>query len=296
MIKRLFDHKNWVVLVAFVAVLVLIILAAGLDNIHFQPARPISQGESANIQLSVAKIAEDLAGIPFWKQVAFVGLVFILTVIFALLLSPELRKRIILFILRFSIFVLIFLLILRNSGSFINTQETGADVSAEGLPQLGEKIQPSIFTPPQLSSTFLFLVSMGIILILAVAIFLIGRWWLRRKQLQKAPSPLPGLAEIARSSMNEISFGGNWEDAIIKCYTRMNEVVGIQRGMNRRKDLTASEFASRLEEAGLPGVAVRRLTRLFEAARYGVRTPNRQDVDEAISCLTNIMHACGVYK
>jgi hypothetical protein len=296
MIKRLFDHKIWIILVAVIAVLILTILAAGLENIDFQPSRPISQGESANIQISVAKISEDLAGIPFWKQATFVGMVFILTVIFALMLSPELRKRIILFILRFSILVLVLLLIFRNSHAFINTQETGAGNTAGGLPLPGEEIEPSIFTPPQLSSTFLFLVSLGVVLLLALAIFLISRWWLRRKRLQKPASPLVELANIARSSLTEITLGRNWEDAIIKCYTRMNEVVGIQRGLHRRKDLTASEFAIRLEEAGLPGVAVQRMTRLFEAARYGVRTTSREEVDEAMSCLTNIMHACGVYE
>ncbi len=279
---------------AVIAVLMLTILATGLNNVDFQPARPISQGESANIQITVASIAEDLAEIPFWKQVTFVGMVFILTVIFALLLSPELRKRIILFILRFSILVLVLLLIFRNSNAFINTLETGAVVSAQGLPLPSGEFEPSIFTPPQPSSTFLFLISLGIILLLVLALFLVSRWWLRRKRLQKPALPLGELANIARSSLTEIAFGRNWEDAIIKCYLRMNEVVGIQRGLHRRKDFTASEFAIWLEEAGLPGDSVRRLTRLFEAARYGVRSTSREEVDEAISCLTTILRACGV--
>jgi len=290
------DHKNWVILVAGIAILMLIILATGLNNLNFKPSRAISQGESANIRLSVAKIAEDLAEIPFWKQAAFVGMVLILTIIFAILLSPELRKRIILFILRFTILVLILLLIIRNSNSLINTLETGEATTVEGIPLQGGEIEPLVFTPPQFSSTFLFLVSLGVILVLGLAIFLVSRWWLRRKRLIKPPSPLPGLAEIARTSLTELSLGRNWEDVIIKCYTRMNEVVGIKRGLQRRKDLTASEFANRLEEAGLPGFAVRRLTRLFEQARYGVRTTSRVDVDEAISCLTNIMQACGVHE
>ncbi len=296
MIKNLFDHKNWIILVAGIAVLMLILLAAGLGSIDFQPAHPISQGESTTIQYSVAKIAEGLAEIPFWKQVTFLGLVLILTIIIASLLSPELRKRIILFVLRFSIFVLVLLLILKNSRSFINNLETGAADTVEGLALQGEEIEPSIFSPPHISSAFLYLVSLGIVLTLALAIILVSRWLIRKKRFQKPASPLAGLAEIARSSLADLSFGRNWEDAIIKCYTRMNEVVGTQRGLHRRRDLTPREFASRLEEAGLPGDAIRRLTRLFEAARYGVKDTSREEVDEAISCLTTILRACGVYE
>jgi hypothetical protein len=185
---------------------------------------------------------------------------------------------------------------MKNSRPIINSLETGAADTVEGLVLPGEEIEPSIFTPPHISSAVLFLVSFGIILFLALTIFLVSRWWLRRKRLQKPASPLVGLAEIARSSLADLSFGRNWEDAVIKCYTRMNEVVGAQRGLHRRRDLTPREFASRLEEVGLPGDAVRRLTRLFEAARYGVKDTSREEVDEAISCITTILHACGVYE
>jgi hypothetical protein len=296
MIKRIANQKYWIILTAVFVVLMLILLAVGLGSIDFQPARPISQGESMNIRLSVARIAEDLLEVPFWKQVTFIGMVLILTIIFASMLSPELRKRIILFILRFSILVLVLLLIFRNSNSFINNLEPGGGITVSQLPLQGEEIEPVVFTPPQFSSTLLFFISLGVVLSLALVIFLIGRWWLRRKRLQKPPSSLAELAEIARASLTEISIGRNWDEAIIKCYTRMNEVVGIQRGLHRRKDLTASEFAIRMEEVGLPGFAVQRLTRLFEAARYGIRTTSREEVDEAISCLTTIQRACGVYE
>ncbi len=99
----------------------------------------------------------------------------------------------------------------------------------------------------------LYLISLGVILVLAGIAFLVGRWWLRNQHLQKNSQYLESLAEIARSSLADISSGRNWEDVIIKCYARMSDVVGTQRGLHRRKDLTASEFAARLEGAGLPG-------------------------------------------
>ena len=45
--------------------------------------------------------------------------------------------------------------------------------------------------------------------------------------------------------------------------------------------------------AGLPGDAVRRLTRLFESVRYGDRKSPPKDVNEAVTCLNTILHYCG---
>jgi hypothetical protein len=57
--------------------------------------------------------------------------------------------------------------------------------------------------------------------------------------------------------------------------------------------MTPNEFAIRLERAGLPGDAVRRLTRLFEMVRYGDRKSAPKDISEAVTCLNTILHYCG---
>jgi hypothetical protein len=166
--------------------------------------------------------------------------------------------------------------------------------AVEGIPQAGGESATMVFTPPHVSSILLYLISLGVILLLAVIAFLISRWWLQRQRLRKASQPLEGLAKVARSSLADISSGRGWEDAIVKCYLRMSNVVAAQRGLIRRMDLTPSEFAMRLEGAGLPGEAVRQLTSLFEAARYGARQASRKETIEAMACLTTILHACGV--
>ena len=43
----------------------------------------------------------------------------------------------------------------------------------------------------------------------------------------------------------------------------------------------------------LPGDAVRRLTRLFEKVRYGGYRTDSNAVNEAVACLTTILHYCG---
>lgn len=73
----------------------------------------------------------------------------------------------------------------------------------------------------------------------------------------------------------------------------MSEAVSRKRGLLRSTAMTPSEFARRLERAGLPGEAVGRLTGLFEAVRYGGRTSSQREINEAVSCLTAILHYCG---
>jgi hypothetical protein len=73
----------------------------------------------------------------------------------------------------------------------------------------------------------------------------------------------------------------------------MTRVVDARRGLFREYAMTPAEFALRLENAGLPREPVSRLTRLFEAVRYGARTSSQSDIDEAVACLTSILKYCG---
>ena len=101
------------------------------------------------------------------------------------------------------------------------------------------------------------------------------------------------IAGIARSSLRDISSGRDSTDVIINCYFRMSDVVADKRNLNRSAAMTPHEFAGRLEQAGLPGDAVRRLTRLFEKVRYGGHRTDSSAVNEAVACLTTILHYCG---
>ncbi len=57
--------------------------------------------------------------------------------------------------------------------------------------------------------------------------------------------------------------------------------------------MTPAEFATRLENSGLPSDAVRRLTRLFEGVRYGLQKTGPTEINEAVACLTTILQYCG---
>lgn len=294
MLKKFFDHKIWTLLAVGLVVFILVILAAGLGNTRFLPGHPLAHGESVTFQISVDKVTEEITDIPLWKQVFFWTLVLLLVIIVASLFPPEWRKKILKAFLRYTLFVLALIYLVKNFHALLpalSLAKIGAPVTSGPLSQ---ETAPVVFTPPQVPSAFLYLISLGVILALAVIAFLGSRRWLQKRRLPNGSQPLQDLAKIARSSLTDISADRAWEDAIIRCYARMSAVLETQRGIHRRKDLTASEFALRLEAAGLPGEAVRRLTRLFEDARYGARQATRAEKVEAIACLRTVLHACGV--
>jgi hypothetical protein len=73
---------------------------------------------------------------------------------------------------------------------------------------------------------------------------------------------------------------------------RMNDAVQNRRGLKRVEAMTPAEFSARLVHAGLPARAVTRLTTLFEAARYGAKNSNPEDITSARESLQEIISAC----
>jgi hypothetical protein len=146
--------------------------------------------------------------------------------------------------------------------------------------------------PPQETSWVSYAVSVLIVLFFLFLIWRIMVFW---KQVSSGvkEKPLEELAKIARSSLQDLSQGGDSTDVIMNCYFRMSSVVSDRRRLRRSDSMTPAEFATRLEQAGLPGDAVQRLTRLFEGVRYGGRRSEQKDVNEAIACLTSILNYCG---
>jgi hypothetical protein len=294
MMRKFFDHKVWILLLGGMVVLILVMLASGLGDLRFSPGRALPQERTTPFQISIERIAGEIASIPIWKLVVFWGLVLVLVLIVASLFPPAWRKKLLRYFLRYAVFVLVLFYVVKNFHLYLPGLSlgnlAGVDKSSPGTGQAA----PAAFTTPQVSPLLLFGISLGVILAIGLIAFLIGRTWQRKRRTGPAALELGGFAEIARVSLADISSGRKWEDAIINCYARMNEVVSNQRGVLRGKDLTASEFVTRLEAAGLPGDSVRRLTRLFEAARYGAGQASQAEISEAVACLTTVLHACGV--
>jgi len=287
--------KRVILCMALLALVSLIVLGSALKEVSFPPAQRLSQSDSETIQISVGGVINRIAEVPFWKQAVFWILLFFLVLMVSSLLSPELRKRILTGFLRIALFAILFLYLIENNPGFLaglfSQGIPGADSSA---PSLLENVPAPVFEAPQISGWLSYLITFVIILAAALIFWRVNLWWARRNEILNLGRPLGAIAEIARTSLQELSLGNvTAQDAIIQCYERMSRTVDTKRGLYRDSAMTSSEFVTRLESAGLPYEPVNRLTRLFESIRYGARTSEQRDVDEAISCLTSILEYCG---
>ena len=289
--KSFFQKKLWIVLLATLALGALTILALSLDEVPFNEAQHFGQREAARPPVSAQDVTDVWADIPFWKQLVVWGLVSLMVLLMGLLLSPELRKRFFKLFFRMAATVLGMYYLFKFYGDQIfNLQQFGQAAAQQGDPANTQPVPT--FQPPQISPVFSYLVSFGFALLWIAVMWGLYRGWKKYVALH-TKKPLDEIAHIARSSLNDLRSGRESSDVIINCYLRMSDVVADKRHLQREVAMTPQEFALRLERAGLPGEAVRRLTRLFEIVRYGDRKSAPKDVNEAVSCLNTILHYCG---
>ncbi len=291
MLRHVFAQKWLVLVLSLIALGMMFFLATGLHDVEFKPGHSFRPTKSESIEASIETVVREIVEVPFWKQALFWILLISLIVLVASLLSPEMRKWLFrTFIGVASTVLMIFYLAREGTLNLFNLTGSGGDGAASSADEL---VQITPFSPPDVPSWATYLVSIGVILALLLIAWNLTRWWKRIKRLRATSNSLDDLAAIARSSLDDLSAGNDWDDVIIDCYVRMSDAVSCSRGMFRTQAMTPTEFARRLEQAGLPGDSVRRLTNLFEAVRYGGRKSNPNEINEAISCLRAILHYCG---
>jgi len=290
--RKFFSQKRFILLVSIVGVVLLLLLGSALHDVDFREGRALRSAESQAVQFSLDDTLRGITEVPQWKQALFWGLLFLIVLLIASVLSPELRKRLIRTFLIFAVSIWTFFYLLDNN--LLNLPDLTADAGAGLAESAAEEVLPiPPFTPPDLPNWVSYLISLVIISMLIAMAWGFSRWWQRISNMRPSPKALVDLAAIAKSSLDDLTAGGDWEDVIVASYARMSEVISRKRGLNRGVAMTPAEFARRLERAGLPGRPVRRLTRLFESVRYGAKSSSQDEIDEAVSCLTDILRSCG---
>lgn len=290
--RSFFQKKLWIVLLAALALGALTVLAFSLDEVPFNEGQHYSSAEAAAPPpVSARNVTDAWADVPLWKQIVLWGLVSLMVLLVGLLLSPELRKKLFKLIARMAVTAVCIYYFLKLYGDkLFGFQMLAGEGVQKGDPA---NTQPMpTFQPPQVSPMFSYLVSFAFALLWIVVMWGLYKGWKKYLALT-AKKPLDEIAHIARSSLDELRSGRESSDVIINCYLRMSDVVADKRRLHREIAMTPQEFAIRLERAGLPGDAVRRLTRLFEIVRYGDRKSAPKDVTEAVTCLNTILHYCG---
>lgn len=290
--KSILQKRLAIIVLAVLALGALTVLATSLDDVPFNEAQSFSRREAAEpAPVTAADVTNAWADIPLWKQLALWGLVTLMIILVGLLLTPDLRKRLLILFLRTTAVVMAFLLLMRTYGDRLFGFQTPAGGGADAGDSANSQPLPE-FQPPDISPVLTYLVSFGFALLWLVVMWLLYKGWKRYVALS-AKKPLDELAHIARSSLRDLQAGRDSSDVIIKCYLQMSDVVADKRKLQREIAMTPQEFALRLERAGLPGDAVHRLTRLFEMVRYGDRKSAPKDVSEAVNCLNTILRYCG---
>jgi hypothetical protein len=294
--QRLFQDKRAVLSVSILALLSLVLLAGSLKDMDFHPGEPlgVSRHATATETINLGELIGSAAEIPFWKQVAFLALLFAMVVLATLLLSPERRKQLIYAFIRVSLFALAFLYFVKKNpdlfAGILKQLSIPGDLTSS---LLGANKPVPVFQPPQISGWFSYMVALVFVLLIVLFLWWLYRGWTRMKEMSSKRKPLDEIARIARMSLSELQSGRNFENAILECYTRMSTVVDERKGLHREMAMTPAEFAMRLARAGLPREPVESLTHLFEAVRYGGQHAGQPEINEAVLNLTSILRYCG---
>lgn len=290
--RSFLENKRWILIISVLGLGALTVLAIGLNDVPFRDAQTFRrENDAGNLRTVSLSFMNSIVDIPFWEQLSVWLLFIVMGVLIGMLLSPELRKRLVMIIIRVGITYWALYIVftryremLAQMGLNPNTARSG-DVSSASLP-------PPEFVPPQTISLISYLVSFGIaVLLVLLAWKLYGLW--KEYSTLFPDAAMHKIAAVARSSLNDLSIGRDSTDVIINCYFRMSDVVANKHNLNRNISMTPAEFATRLEQAGLPRDAVQRLTRLFEGVRYGGYRSGTPEINEAVACLTTILHHCG---
>jgi len=290
--RSFFTNKFWILFISVLALGALIGLAIGLKDISFRSAQAFGRNDARPTQSPPVDLVNAMMSIPLQKQIGFWILVTLMFVLLGMLMSAEMRKRLLRMLFRIVVTYWALWMLFSRYPDIL--AQLGLSLAPRGqTPLTGSNGAPvPVFTPPQSASWITYLVSFGIAALLIILAWRLNVIW-KELNVPVNTSPIKKLAGIARASLRDLSSGKDSTDVIMNCYYRMSDVVLDKKQINRNASVTPSEFALHLEQAGLPGDAVRRLTRLFESVRYGGYKSGPSAVNEAIICLTTILQHCG---
>lgn len=272
------------------AALALVALASGVGGLVLQPGRPIQVGPLVGGGSSGGNRLDIRLAL-----VAFVWFSIIVSVV-GLIVSPSLRR----YLLRMLPLYLVYGLLIYLAFSWLWSQSGAgsAGVPAAPPPALLQATPPAVpVAPAPAPPEFVAAPPQWLVLLMSllVGLLVIGAIWFvaRRGRRGEPVGALAQLAQEAQSALTSLEAGEGLRNAVLRCYAEMARVLAGQRGVQQDKAMTPREFETRLAAAGLRDEHIKRLTRLFEAVRYGQREPGEREEREAVACLSAIVAAYG---
>jgi hypothetical protein len=283
--KMFFEKKN-ILILGLVSLLLLVLLVSGMGGLVFKQAVPFAIEH------------EEETGGGSWvpRQILYLAIILVIAALLITiynLMPKDQRWGYLLGLLGFLVVGLLILFFISRSTTFGNLPQPSPGPATRTTPMVTDlpetplpDVTPMIYTPPVIPAWTSFLVALAVLIPVGIGIW---RLIFRRNP---PDAPYDEISEIAQEALDDLDAGKDWGDTVLNCYYRMTGAVKSQRGFERRGYLTPSEFVSVLEQVRLPGEPLRRLTTLFERVRYGGKQSTQEDIDEAASCLTEIIEAC----
>ncbi len=275
------------------ALAALILLSGGLAELRLAAGSQLpvvaheTEGDgSGGAALRLDEAAIDLIA----KIVLFCVPVLLLALIIALIVSPEMRKDTLSRLL-LPILFLGYLYFVRDKYQAPPEETPTAAVPADSGAAVVSDAGPTVTFDANPPETVVWgtriAVGIGVALVVGGAL-----WLLWRSRRSPESRPLQQVAEQARQAIGAIQSGADVRNVVLRCYFEMSRVLSEEKGLMRQSTMTPREFERSLAAVGLPQPAVQRLTRLFEGVRYGSKTADGDEEEQAILSLTAIVDAC----
>jgi hypothetical protein len=274
-----------------VAAVLVALLATSVQTITLSPGEPFAIEQQAN-SIGVSNV--DSSNLFGWLMRGVIAVTLVLLPVYIIysLMSKQGRRRLLTNVIMLAVFLLIADQLRERMSQMESEGEQQGVLSPQSL-EGGEAIPVSTF-PAEPPAWLTVAVILGGALVL-VTLAAIALYLYRNRYQPKAIPQYEALAEAAQQTITAIQTGGDLKASVIACYREMSRVVQEQRGIARETTMTPREFEDVLIHRGLPGDAVKTLTRLFESVRYGSAADGAQETEQAIACLTEIADYCNSF-
>jgi uncharacterized membrane protein len=289
--QSLLNNKRLVIAVSVLTIGVMVLLSRGLHDIPFREGQTFA-ADSNRIRAVPIQIIDSMTSIPPGLTIGMWAIVFCMMVLIGMLMTPEWRKRLIRAVIRAGLtYWALYIAFTRYREMLAEMGIDAASLANGGIDPASTGQTPPPFASLQTLTIASYVISFGVALLLIVVAWKGYALW--KEWNAPVAQPLKKIAQIARSSLDDLTAGRESTDVIMNCYYRMSDIVSDKKHLERSASMTPGEFAARLEKAGLPSDAVGRLTRLFEGVRYGGHRSGPGEVREAVASLNAILAYCG---
>ncbi len=278
--------RNSLLLLAVSAALVAL-LAMSLPRLNLAPGQPFSLDQQTSSVGGSSVTESNFLGWLLRGALAISAILLPIYIAYSLF-SKEGRRRLLV-----NVIMLALLLFIADRVQKLPEPDKPPQDQTQGSQaqlQNGDQPPTAIFPeePPAWLTAAVILVASAVV----IGLGLLAYYLYRERHKPKPAAPLQALAEAAQNTIEAIQTGGDFKSSVIACYREMSRVVQEQRGIARDIAMTPREFEDVLIRRGLPGEAIRTLTRLFESVRYGSAPSGVSEIDQAVACLTEIAAAC----